>query len=73
MPFEKDPNKLGALWIKESARGEYMTGTIDGVKVVVFRNNKKNSDKSPDWRVMKSLPKEERGAVVGHANDDIVF
>lgn len=58
MAFEKDPNELGALWLKSGPKGEYMTGTIAGVKVVVFRNGKKNSDKSPDWRVLKSVPKD---------------
>lgn len=52
----KDPNELGALWVKTSSRGEYMTGTINGVAVVVFRNEKRN-DKQPDWRVLKSQPK----------------
>ena len=41
----KDPNEIGALWIKQSSKGEYMTGTIDGKKVVVFRNNKKTASK----------------------------
>jgi hypothetical protein len=54
----KNPDELGALWIKTSGRGEYMTGTINGEAVVVFRNDKK-SDKAPDWRVLKSRPKGE--------------
>lgn len=53
-----NPDELGALWIKESARGEYMTGTINGVKVVCFRNDRKKSDNQPDWRVMKSKPRD---------------
>jgi len=55
--FVKNPDELGALWVKQGARGEYMTGTIDGVKVVVFRADKK-SDKSPDWRVLRSKPRD---------------
>lgn len=74
MPFEKDPNELGALWEKQSARGTYMTGTINGVKVVVFHNGKKNSEKSPDWRVLKSVPKGEGSQVRSEADDsDIAF
>lgn len=58
----KDPNELGALWENQSARGPYMTGTINGQKVVVFRNtHKQPGEKSPDWRVLKSKPKEARG------------
>jgi uncharacterized protein (DUF736 family) len=51
-------DEIGALWVKTSSRGEYMTGTIHGAPVVVFRVDKKN-DKQPDWRVLKSKPKSE--------------
>ncbi len=60
----KDPNEIGALWIKQYSKGEYMTGTIDGKKVVVFRNNKK-TDKQPDWRVLLSKPKPEASEDTG--------
>ncbi len=56
MAFEKNPDELGALWTKTSSKGTYMTGEIDGVKVVVFAA-KKTSDKSPDWRVLKARPR----------------
>lgn len=59
MAFEKDPNEIGALWVKEGRKGPYMTGTINGEKVVLFKNGNKNSEKSPDWRVLKSQPKPE--------------
>lgn len=56
---DKDPNELGALWIKTSARGEYMTGTINGQAVVIFKNDRKaEGSKQPDWRVMKPKPKD---------------
>jgi hypothetical protein len=72
MAYEKDPAELGALWMKESARGAYMTGTItvngEAIKVVCF-SAKKTSDKSPDWRVLKSVPKDARAeaAPVDHS------
>ena len=58
---ERDPNELGALWIKESARGEFLSGTINGVRVVCFRNDRKTSDKQPDWRVLKAQPRNGGG------------
>lgn len=59
MPFERDENEIGALWIKTSRNGnEFMSGTINGQDVVVFRNTNKRSEKAPDWRVMKSQPRE---------------
>jgi hypothetical protein len=56
MAYEKNPDELGALWIKHGPKSDYMTGEINGVKVVVFAA-KKTSDKSPDWRVLKSKPR----------------
>lgn len=54
----QNPDELGALWEKTSGRGTYMTGTINGVNVVVFRNDRKaDGSKQPDWRVLKSKPK----------------
>ncbi len=58
MAYEKDPDEIGALWVRTSAGGkDYMTGEIGGVKVVVFRA--KPSEKGPAWRVHKSKPKED--------------
>ena len=56
-----NPNQLGALWIKESEKGQYMSGyiEIDGKKIniVCFKNTYKKEDKHPDWQVLKSKPK----------------
>lgn len=49
---------LGALWIKRSSRGEFMTGTVCGQRVVVFRNDRKNSERQPDWKVLKARPRD---------------
>jgi len=54
---ERNPDELGALWVKSSAKGEYMTGEINGVKVVCFRTATDNP-KAPAWRVFKSKPRE---------------
>ncbi len=59
MAFEKNPDELGCLWEKSGAKGPYMTGTINGQKVVVFKNGNKRSEQQPDWRVMKSKPRED--------------
>lgn len=57
-----NPDELGALWVKTGNRGEYMTGTVCGQAVVVFRNDRKrDGSKQPDWRVMKSKPKPATG------------
>lgn len=59
--------KLGALWAKQSAKGDYMTGdvTVNGEtqKVVIFANRFAEQDRAagkqaPDWIVYKSTPKD---------------
>jgi uncharacterized protein (DUF736 family) len=49
--------ELGAFWTKESAKGKYLSGTVEvdelGVKkkirVVMFPNQYKDSDNKPDY------------------------
>lgn len=56
--------ELGALWRKEGPSGPFMTGSVqvEGVKVdiVVFPNGFKEKDNQPDFRILKSRPREER-------------
>ena len=59
MAYDKDPNEIGALWEKSSAKGPYMTGTINGERVVLFKNGHKRGEKSPDWRVLKAQPRQQ--------------
>ena len=67
----KNPDEIGALWLKTSAKGDYMTGTINGEPVVLFRNTfKEEGSKQPDWRVLKSKPKEARAAEPVHGDVD---
>jgi hypothetical protein len=52
---EKNPDELGALWQRTGAKGDYLTGTVNGVPVVCFRN-KSDNPKAPAWRVLKAKP-----------------
>lgn len=59
MPYEKNPDEIGALWIKRSKNGvEFMSGTINGVDVVCFRS-KGTSERAPAWNVLRSKPRDE--------------
>lgn len=59
--------------MKSSAKGDYMTGTINGEPVVCFQNKSDNA-KAPQWRVLKSKPREDKPAPVQSADDsDIGF
>jgi len=78
--FEKDPDDLGGLWEETGARGPYMTGTIAGVKVICFKNDRKKAgSKQPDWRVKRRQPRTDAVAppepVVGQAlsDEDVPF
>lgn len=55
----KDPNEIGALWIKEKNGKKWLSGKINGQYVVVFRIKDKKSEKSPDYRVLLSQKREE--------------
>jgi len=57
--------KLGSLWIRRSKHGlDFMTGEINGQRVVIFPVRDKRGDKSHDYHVFKSQPmqKQERQA-----------
>ena len=62
--MEQENRKIGALWIKEGSKGEFMSGEliIDGEKhpIVVFKRNKR-SEKEPDWDILKSIPYNKQG------------
>ena len=76
MPFEKDPNELGALWIRDGRKGQFLSGQIDGVDVICFPVQSQNP-KAPAWRVMKSEPREQRApsrdTVPAPTDDDLSF
>lgn len=65
MAYEKDPDEIGALWMKSGNKGDYMTGEVNGVKVVCFRS-KSTHEKAPAWRVLKSRPKDGDRAQFAH-------
>lgn len=78
-PTQKQ-DELGALWIKNGPKGEYMTGTlkIDGVAipVVCFTNQNKKDAKHPDWRILRSQPRpQQENAQPGteESADDVPF
>jgi len=55
---------IGGLWLKQSKAGNtFMTGEveIDGVThpIVVFKNNKGENPRRPDYRIFPSRPKDE--------------
>ena len=69
---ETKPDELGALWERTDSQGRrMMSGKINGVDVVCFAVDKRGNEKKPDWRVLKSRPRGERGEQ--GRDDDIQF
>lgn len=76
MSEQQRDEKVGALWSKSSARGEFFTGNVeltaaqlselvaeDGtlkIPVVVFKNDRKTGNQ-PDWRILRAKPKATEG------------
>lgn len=56
-------NDIGALWLRKSKDGKttYLTGVINGIPVVVFKNTFKTEEKHPYFRVYKQEPKPPTG------------
>lgn len=61
----RNPDELGALWQKTGKKGAWFSGTItingEKIPIVVFPNNYKESDKHPDWKILRSRPKGDQG------------
>ena len=70
---------VGGLWLKEGAKGKFMSGEIElgGVKqhILIFRNDKDGVEKRPDYRIYisqeeKPIPPEESGFPQDEFKDD---
>ena len=58
---ETNQRPIGALWARTSKKGvAFFSGKIDGIgDVVVFANqDKEDGDRRPDWKILKSQPRE---------------
>lgn len=42
--FKKNPNKVGAIWVREGQKGEWFSLTIDGKYYTANANNYKHPD-----------------------------
>lgn len=72
-------DSIGALWTKTGRKEDFLSGliTINGEKIgiVVFKNNFKQTDKQPDWKIYKAREKETTQTPPPAANEqeDIPF
>ena len=54
---------IGALWSKVSAKGaDFMAGNVEingeKTEIVIFKNDKGDNEKRPDWKIYESKPRE---------------
>ena len=49
---------FGAFWLREAKSGtKYMSGKVNGVDVVLFKNDKKEKENHPDYKVFVDIEK----------------
>jgi len=71
--------KIGALWIRQSQDGRnYLSGVIQDlsgdINIAVFKNDKKEADKQPDYNIVLSERSKPVPQVEGAPGpDDIPF
>lgn len=64
---EWNDREIGALWVnaKQGSNEKYLTGQINGAKVIMFKNKYKDDNpKAPDFRIYKQKDQEEGAAKV---------
>lgn len=78
-----DNDRIGAIWKGKDGK-DYFTGSIEGplnlgegekLKIVVFKNQRKEKDTQPDYNILKSKPREggQGTAKQGDFDSDIPF
>lgn len=50
---------IGALWVKNNAKGEFYAGSLDNedgtkTKIIIFKNGYKDKDTKPDYLIYKA-------------------
>ncbi len=71
--------KIGALWLKQSQDGrQFLSGVLQDlggdINIAVFKNDKKEADKQPDYNIVLSeKPKPVAQVEGGPSPDEIPF
>jgi len=65
---------IRALWLKEGKKGKFMSGEIEvsgeKLRVMVFKNDKGDNDKRPDYRIMMAVDDEQEAYAPDPPPDD---
>ena len=75
-----EKNCIGALWLRESKKGnKFFSGVINDENVIILKNYDKKTEKSPDYYVLKNELKNQKNKIVKkidkifNDDDDIPF
>ena len=70
---------LGALWKKENDKGTFFSGVLENedgtkTKIVIFKNNYKDTDNKPDYVILKAREKQDDFKInEDYSGDDLPF
>lgn len=55
---DQQKKDIGGLWKQTSKNGtQYLSGTVNGQRIVVFKNAKKqDGERTPDYRIYEQTP-----------------
>ena len=79
---DSDLVRASGLWLKDGKAGKFFSGEVDkpipaGARVFVFRNDKKENDKQPDYTLCFAEPEPEGNQPAAPApaehSDDVPF
>ncbi len=64
MSDQQQKKDIGGLWKQTSKSGmPYLSGTVNGQRIVVFPNSKKqDGEKTPDYRIYEQTPMGQQAA-----------
>ena len=68
--------RIGSLWRRQKGNMKYMSGTIEVIagqrmNIAVFKNDRKQNPKSPDYQIVLSEPQRPKNAGIPVKQSDV--
>lgn len=65
--------EIAALWENEGKDGTYFSGSLNGAKLLVFKNKFKEKDSHPDWKVYVAPKKPKEQPAADTQDEEVPF